>query len=484
VKVRLTLGLAVLACALTPPSAVSAEVSGTTITVNTTADSTGGPGCTLRDAITAANTDAVTGGCVAGHGTDSIGFSVSGQINLGGTLPAVVGQLTIDGSGQSLTVDGQGAVRVLEISAAGSVALDELTIADGNDVNNGGGIDNNGTLTVENSRLSGNNGDLGGGVENGGTLSIRTSSFSGYSAGVGAGIENRGTLTVEDTSFSGNNAFGTGGAIANLEGGRLAVRHSSFSENFGGSGGGIVNFGRTLIVESSIFSGNGADAGGGIFSSFDSTLVVAKSTFSENHAMSGGAVESAGSGTVQRSTFAGNDAVDEGGAIENLGTLRVTNSTFASNVISSFGLFGGGIFNRAEGTIRVTNSTFSSNSAPEGGGVANLGTATLKNTIVAGSTQGTNCSGAFTAASTNNLSDDGTCSPGFTQVGLADMQLGPLGDNGGPTQTIALGSGSVAINAGDNAAAAGLITDQRGAGFPRIVNGRVDIGAFEVQRGA
>jgi hypothetical protein len=80
------------------------------------------------------------------------------------------------------------------------------------------------------------------------------------------------------------------------------------------------------------------------------------------------------------------------------------------------------------------------------------------------------------------MSDDPTCGPGFTQVGLADLNLGPLEDNGGPTQTIALGPGSVAIDAGDNAAAAGLITDQRGPGYPRIVNGRVDVGAFEVQR--
>jgi hypothetical protein len=101
--------------------------------------------------------------------------------------------------------------------------------------------------------------------------------------------------------------------------------------------------------------------------------------------------------------------------------------------------------------------------------------------MIAGS-QGGNCSGAFDASSTSNMSDDPTCGPGFLQVGLADLNLGPLGDNGGPTQTIALGPGSVAIDAGDNTAAAGLITDQRGSGFPRIVNGRVDVGAFEVQR--
>ena len=73
------------------------------------------------------------------------------------------------------------------------------------------------------------------------------------------------------------------------------------------------------------------------------------------------------------------------------------------------------------------------------------------------------------------------------QVGVADPGLGPLADNGGPTQTIALLPGSPAIDAGSPALAVDpttglpLTTDQRGAGFPRIVNGTVDIGAFEVQ---
>jgi hypothetical protein len=73
------------------------------------------------------------------------------------------------------------------------------------------------------------------------------------------------------------------------------------------------------------------------------------------------------------------------------------------------------------------------------------------------------------------------------QVGVADPGLGALADNGGPTQTIALLPGSPAIDTGSNALAIDpstglpLTTDQRGAGFPRIVNGTVDIGAFEVQ---
>jgi hypothetical protein len=62
--------------------------------------------------------------------------------------------------------------------------------------------------------------------------------------------------------------------------------------------------------------------------------------------------------------------------------------------------------------------------------------------------------------------------------------LAPLGDYGGPTQTIALFPGSPAIDAGNNAIVPpGVTTDQRGPGFARIVNGTVDIGAFEVQAG-
>ena len=77
----------------------------------------------------------------------------------------------------------------------------------------------------------------------------------------------------------------------------------------------------------------------------------------------------------------------------------------------------------------------------------------------------------------NNLIEDGSCNPLLS----GDPNLGPLQDNGGPTETQALLSGSIAIDAGDNAGAAGLMFDQRDPGFDRIVNGTVDIGAFEVQ---
>ena len=68
-------------------------------------------------------------------------------------------------------------------------------------------------------------------------------------------------------------------------------------------------------------------------------------------------------------------------------------------------------------------------------------------------------------------------------VGLAQLNIGPLQDNGGLVPTDALLPGSVAIDHGDNTLAqnAGLTTDARGPGFKRIVNGTVDVGAFEVQ---
>jgi len=536
-KVKLTIGLAALVCALVVPSAAIALTPGTTITVNTTADGTGGPDCTLRDAITAANSNTPVGGCNAGHGADTIAFSVSGQVNLGSTLPAVSRDLTIDGSRQSIIVSGQGTVRVLEVGAGASLTLHKLTVADGVAAN-AGGILNSGTLLVTNSTLSGNrtenfgngggiwntaggtlivrrssfsgnggdvtlgagiyndgralvrkssfsgnNADHGGGIFNaaGGTLIIGGSTFAGNGAGEGGGINNRGPLSIDNSAFSGNYASeGAGGAISNRDGSTVTVANSSFSGN-GAPQGGAISSGATLIVEHCTFSSNGADEGGAIF--ILGTLKVVDSSFWGNEARSGGGIDMIGSGTIRRSTFAGNNAEDGGAGIANgVGTLAVSNSTFAGNttMIPFGGGPGGAIAN--SGTLTLKSSTLFGNSATDGGGIWNVGIATFKNTIVAGSSQGGNCSGVLDASSTSNMSDDPTCGPGFTQVGLADLSLGPLGDNGGPTQTIALGPGSVAIDAGDNAAAAGLITDQRGPGYPRIVNGRVDVGAFEVQR--
>jgi CSLREA domain-containing protein len=545
----LTAVLAVLALALVP-AAGGSDNPGATITVTSTADATGGPNCTLRDAITAANTDTATGGCSAGNGADTIDFGVSGQINLGSTLPAMTSALAIDASGRNIVVSGQGAVRVLEVDAGASLTLHQLRIADGN-TDNGGGILNAGTLSITNSTLSGNVAtDHGGAISNayGGSLIVRASTLSGNVArydetdyAIGGGIYNDGRALVENSTLSHNTANSGGGAIDNH--GVLTVRDSVFEHNYGWVGGAIENPHGTVKIANSTFSGNDAYDAGAIGNG--GALVVARSTFSGNHGDNGGAIGSGGwftivesgfsdnrayyggaiyawgsvftivestfadnyagyyggalwvggsgwtapsSGILQRSTFTLNRAGAGGAAIETSGQLSSVNSTFAGNTtnIEYGGGPGGAVDNF--GTFTAKSSTFVGNSSSDGGAIANeeydtaIGRATFENSIVAGNSEGGNCSGTFEAASSSNMSDDSTCGPGFTQVSLADLMLGPLADNGGPTQTIALGPGSVAIDAGDNSAAECLGTDQRGPGYPRIVNGRVDIGAFEVQR--
>src|SRR5262245_50999582 len=192
--------------------------------VTTTADTVAVDGdCSLREAIQAANTDAAVNECVAGSGADTITFAVSGTITLASPLPDVTDPagLKIDGSGQSITISGDNTSRVLRVVAAG-LTLAHVTVANGfaGFGPSGGGVLNQGTLTVTNSTFSGNAGRDGGGINNAdGTLTVTDSTFSGNSTygfpagptplgGDGGGIRNTGTLTVTNSTFSGNSAGG------------------------------------------------------------------------------------------------------------------------------------------------------------------------------------------------------------------------------------------------------------------------------------
>ena len=182
------------------------------------------------------------GDCISGTGDDIIMFSVSGTITLGSALPDVnnSGTLTIDGSGQHITIDGANSYQVLEVELADTVTLNDLTIAHGNGGEFSGAVKNSGTLVVTNNTFSDN---------------------SSESDGPGAILNVDGTLTVSNTTFSNNSSVYLGGAIYN-DNGTATITNSTFSGNsamagvLGQSlvgGGAICNAG-TMTVTNSIFA--------------------------------------------------------------------------------------------------------------------------------------------------------------------------------------------------------------------------------------
>ena len=167
----------------------------------------------------------------------------------------------------------------------------------------------------------------------------------------------------------------------------------------------------------------------------------------------------------------------------------INNSTIAANhvyAVRDYPADAGAIAN--VGTLKISNSTISFNTAKNGvGGIGGQGgSATLKNSIVADN-QGGNCT-QNVASLGYNLSSDASCH--FNQVGdqiNIEPMLGPLQDNGGPTQTMALPLGSPAIDAGNPSGCTDgfghlLTTDQRGMPRPDLGDsGGCDIGAYESQ---
>lgn len=218
----------------------------------------------------------------------------------------------------------------------------------------------------------------------------------------------------------------------------------------------------------------------------NNSLTVINSTFSDNGGgqYGDGAIDNRGTLTVSNSTFSGNSAILSGGAIANSGTMTVSNSTFSDNSAGYGG--GGAIYNQPtltvsnSGTAIVSNSTFVGNqTSGSGGGVDNLGSLTMTNAILASSGSSNDCAGTVTDGG-GNLADDASCA--FTQArsknGATGLNLGPLADNGGPTETIALLPGSAAIDV----TSCLQPTDQRG--FPRpdasaLSEPACDAGAYE-----
>jgi Bacterial Ig-like domain (group 3)/Right handed beta helix region len=447
------------------------SVSDDTVTGNTAANAGGGL-FNLSGALT------LSGGTISDNTANSAYGAGGGGIWNDATLSLAECTMTRNAAPANGGVGGGGIFNY----STGTLTVTGCTVADNMTSTEGGGLFNWGGAVVEGCTVAGNSaGGSGGGIDNMGSLTVCASSFTGSTARIGGGgISNSGAINVTGTSFSNDQVTsnGSGGGFGNS--GTGTITDCTFTGNsisIGGFGGGLAN-GGSLTISGSTFGGNTDEYGAAI--SNGGTMTLSTSTVSGNSGSFGGGIINSGSLTVSACTVSGNTGGDGGGINQSGGTLELINSTVAGN---SAGL-GAGIYDSSPG-LTVINSTIAYNS---GYGVYNAGGApTLDNTIVDWN-YGPDAGGtAFNSASAYNLigiDNTGSFSGNGNLVGVTNPGLGILANNGGPTQTIALLAGSRAINAGSTALAldqngSPLTTDQRGAGFPRIVGGTVDIGAFE-----
>ena len=378
----------------------SGALNAATITVGDATDISTASNCTLRDALEAANTDAVVGTCTAGSGTDTINFNnaLSGStVTLGGTALDIDSDLTIDGDidddgTADITVSGNDASRVFAIDATTSdktVTLEGLIISNG-DVqttgpgsrDSGGGVfcqtddsSNTCNLIVSNSTITNNvagyanGGGLGG--RGGGyfNITLTNSTVSNNTAGsYGGGIHaNNGDVTLTDSTISGNTSNGSGGGVFADEG-EVTLTNSTISGNESqyGNGGGISSAKGNVTMTDSTVSTNTAYYGAGIYTRKGNVSLTGSTISANTSSYRGGAIQTIdGDISLIDSTISGNNAGSDGGGIHTYnGGVSLIDSTISGNDAARDG---GGVFSYS-GDASLTNSTISGNTAAVNGG--------------------------------------------------------------------------------------------------------------------
>jgi hypothetical protein len=466
----------------------------------------------------------------AAHSGDTIAFAYGLR---GQTITLTTGELDIttslqiNGLGASrLSVSGGGASRVFDISQNATVAIANLTITDGKTVGDYGGgilVEAGSVLSLNQVAMTNNQamadstglvGGCGGGIENGGTLYVNNSAFTDNVASLGSniigsqggGINSFGP-SVTNSVFTGNQAdglstaqaFGTGGAI-NTDGSAAIISNSTFIANLalgrtvnGGAiciagqqpGAGDLYMGNTTITNST-FTGNqaiaangtndftnqfgGQSLGGAIFT--NSPVTIANSGFTDNLAK-GGDQGNNSSGVTDNNTNGFVGLASGGGVISQFGTLSITSSYFVGNQAiggnSAVGVGGpvggGGIANAGFSTATLTNVILESNQArggsggPGSAGGSSLGggfyngidsTATVSTTLFLGNRA---VGGAGGSGATGGVGEGGAIANGG---GFGDLVL--VANNLGlDTSSLTLGQSTLIFNvaSGGNGGAGG-----------------------------
>lgn len=465
----LLVSTALIAASIVLKPTAAMGVTYTVTTLSDTYDGTCDADCSLRDAITAANATPIADLIMVPEGT--ITLTITGNredANATGDLD-ITNPVVINGSlsGQTI-ISGAGlGDRVFHIKGSTTnwigVTLRNLEISgvDTSDEKIGGAglFSNYANLTLENVDILNNiaRAWIGGG------LFMQSSN-----------------VTLSESEIRGNSAFKGGGIFVDNDISSLTVTNSVIASNLAvdtggeGDGGGIyINFGHVSIEASTIQNNNAAAQGGGIYSGEYSDLTFANSLVDGNMAENGAGLylDSFTTTNLGNSTVSRNVATTFGGGLETHGYLTVNLATIVDN--------------RNNDAHAVTG---------KGGGMYAGGSSTVyvENTILANNVDGhpsdanPDCyvsAGTVTSLGYNLVEARGNCTSFQTAADdllSVDPELSPLGDHGGPTHTYGLSITSPPVDAGvpNNVP---YEYDQRGEGFLRQQNGRVDIGAFEWQ---
>jgi len=456
----------------------------------------------VGDGTPASCTEAALVAAVAGGGTITFACGTL-PATIGLTAPLVIGaDATIDGA-STITLAGNDATSLVRVPAGRTLTLHGVKLLGGRG-DGAGALENFGTTTLDACELfqSASTG-TGGAVTNHGTLDVVSTIASGNTAPTAGGaiFSDAGTVTITDTQVAGNAAtgpLGTGGGV-HVAGGAVSIVRSLLEGNTAAQGGCLfVAAGASATVEATTLEASTAGTGGGIANA--GTLVVADSEIEICRAgEQGGALWNAGTADLARTSIEDNEVAGRGGGIAHeAGTLSLRAVTIADNVagtnggavyaaanavLSNVTLSGnqaelrGGAVLQVAGESAVEFTTVVGNGAAVGGGLATAGGARFTLRAVAlGDNVTDNCNGTF-ASGGSNVSSDVSCAAlasAGDRHGIP-LQLGPLGANGGATETHLPAAASPLVDGVADGMAPAL--DQRGV--PRPQGRRADVGAVE-----